>query len=262
MPVVFHALAENRWWQVRGDELAGLKGVAIIPGGKWDAIAFQRSPHAEGENCLGASLVRSYADLGSYDLRSLDALNQPVCATQRTALRAQRFGDQVFKDLGIRVILSDVHNTCVDRLLEVFDVRVRVQEKSSHPISNQVGLAVNMFKKGGLRDSRISVQPYSAGDLDALVVYLPESHPLRDRHLYVIPADALRSRGILQHGSSSRGKHNFLVYPPGSACSTRRPRDEWANEYLVDVRCAEAARSKVLRALGAQSGADARARSD
>merc|ERR1712046_82670 len=81
-----------------------------------------------------------------------------------------------------------------------------------------------------------SAQPYCVDDFDVIVVYFPESHKLRHRCVYVVPASELEARGFLQSACGSKGKYSMSVYLPGTPVFQRGPRrNDWANGFILDL---------------------------
>lgn len=235
MPILFHAMRGPHLWLFDGASVGHLSGLRITPGGKWDNEGVRCGLSVADPGFLGRRLVEAYRSR-LFQVQPLIELATQVSRQARVAYENAMCADQLLRMAGMSWRRPAMHHTTVDRYVFFNGEELAVQEKTSYlKSSGRRGLAVNMWT-----NEYPGVRPYREGDFDVLIVHLPASHLYHGRLFYVIPAIALLSRGVM---TSSRtgypGLLGFIVYPPGSL--TGPSRDEWANEFLVDMEASHAA---------------------
>lgn len=123
-----------------------------------------------------------------------------------------------------------VQGTAVDILMN----NVRIQDKPGQTgHAGHIGFQISLGRSGGrIGGKKAPVIPYSAGDFDALFVFLPD----KTRFFFVIPAPALLMRNVLTT-AHTRGKLSIHCYPSDFKCAKygRKP-DLWTQQYCFDLQ--------------------------
>merc|ERR1712032_1167734 len=149
--------------------------------------------------------------------------------------------DRLLNLLGVKWRRPSMHATAVDRFADFCGTELAIQEKTSC-VAASFGLHVNTKRR-----TYAGIRPYREGEFDLLVIHLPASHLHYGRLFYIIPASVSVHRGIMASVTTGHsGKQACLIYPPGTQGGRRR--NEWANEFLVDIedRAAAISSLKVL----------------
>jgi len=242
MPVVCHELSGGRVWRFNGNDLTMLAHrLKISLGCKWDIESCRCSFNPEDAHFLGHRLLGDYHS-GLYPLRMWEDMQRQASSADLARIEVSRVGDLALRSCSLESRYPSLCGAMVHREVMVPGAVVAVHETMARAARGKFGMQVR-FRIGANTERHLC-----ADSIDMLFVYLPRANEQHSRFLYAIPSPILAKRGLLKDGAQVIAKKGFLVYPPGTP-SSGHERDEWANDYLLDLDDEAGTKVRLMRLL-------------
>lgn len=162
---------------------------------------------------------RKVVDISSLTLFSLTDLRKPVFKTDQKERENADWREEVMPYLKYEYPREQA--TTVDVIMN----EIKIQDKPGQCCEGKQGCVANLQKSSGRQTDK--VQPYQAGDFEALFVFGPYK-----KNFWIIPAAKLTEHKILST-SEQKGSTSVTCY---KSDYTRPVKNAWTSKYCFDVK--------------------------